>query len=359
MNWKIRGLAFGLVMGTAVCAAASEEGPARPSFRADGTVEVPAFELPPSDLMSEEARAFMRMRSQMDDARQVMEPDVAKSRAMLEKSMAPQVEAMLQAYPVKVKDRKIAGVETKVFTPKGAKADPKRVLMNVHGGAFQTCWPSCAMLESIPVSSLGGYKVVSVNYRMAPEHKHPAGAEDGAAVYRALLEDYDPESIGIYGCSAGGALTAQLAAWLPKHDLPQAGAIGIFGAGAVRFNAGDSAWVTAYIDGSFPPPPGPGQPRIDMTRGYFDGADRQGEIVSPALHPQVLEKFPPTLVITGTRAMDLSPAVYTNSQLLKAGRPSTLLVGEGMGHCYVYFAGLPEAREAHQITVDFFRKNLK
>jgi acetyl esterase/lipase len=57
--------------------------------------------------------------------------------------------------------------------------------------------------------------------------------------------------------------------------------------------------------------------------------------------------------------MDMSPAIYTNSQLLKAGVPSTLIVGEGMGHCYVYFAGLPEARDAYGVIVDFFRKNLK
>ena len=51
--------------------------------------------------------------------------------------------------------------------------------------------------------------------------------------------------------SSGGALTAETAAWLPAHGLPQvgavgifgAGAVGIFGAGAVRFGAGDSAWA--------------------------------------------------------------------------------------------------------------------
>ena len=82
-------------------------------------------------------------------------------------------------------------------------------------------------------------------------------------------------------------------------------------------------------------------------------------IISPTLHPDVIGKFPPTLLITGTRAMDMSPAIVTNSALLKARVPSTLIVGEGMGHCYIYNAGLPEARDAHQATVDFFRANLK
>ena len=80
------------------------------------------------------------------------------------------------------------------------------------------------MLESAPIASVGGYKVVSVNYRMAPEATHPPRVEDVATVYRELLKTYEPKHVGIYGCSAGGALTAQTAAWLPAHDLPQAGA---------------------------------------------------------------------------------------------------------------------------------------
>lgn len=75
--------------------------------------------------------------------------------------------------------------------------------------------------------------------------------------------------------------------------------------------------------------------------------------------PEVLAGFPPTLIITGTRATDMSPAVYTNSQLLKAGVRSTLIVGEAMGHCYIYQALLPEARDAYQAIVSFFREHLR
>ena len=82
-------------------------------------------------------------------------------------------------------------------------------------------------------------------------------------------------------------------------------------------------------------------------------------IISPALHPDVLKKFPPTLIITGTRAMDMSPAIYTNSQLFKAGRRSTLIVGEAMGHCYFYSPQLPESRDAYAAITDFFRENLR
>ncbi|MGO9934365.1 MAG: alpha/beta hydrolase [Steroidobacteraceae bacterium] len=285
--------------------------------------------------------------------------DIAQVRKGLEAMLASQVAGMRTLYPVDVVEQTMSSIPIRIVTPQDKPFDHKRVLINLHGGGFSMCADACALLESMPIASLGGFKVVTVNYRMAPEATHPAGVEDVATVYRELLKSYKPENIGIYGCSAGGALTAETAAWLPSHGLPQAGAVGIFGAGAVRFGAGDSAWIAAYIDGSFPPPAKPGDAQPDISRGYFGTADLADPIISPALHPEVMAKFPPTLIITGTRAMDLSPAVYTNSQLLKAGVRSTLVVGEAMGHCYIYQSNLPEARDAYQVIVSFFRKNLK
>lgn len=332
--------------------------PAKPRFGDDGTVYVPAFELPPSELSSPEAQAAQAMRARMPVGTPPADLDIAVVRSGLEAMLAPQVARMREVYPVDVAEQAIGGVTTHVITPQGKSHDEQRVLINLHGGAFSMCADACAMLESIPVAALGGYKVITVDYRMAPEAIHPAAVEDLEIVYRELLKRYEARRIGIFGCSAGGSLTAQAAAWLPAHGLPQPGAIGIFGAGAVRFSTGDSAHVTAYIDGSFPAPPKPGERGPDITHGYFAESDMADPVISPALHPDVLAQFPPTLIITGTRAMDMSPAVYTNSQLLKAGVRSTLIVGEAMGHCYIYQPQLPEARDAHQAIVNFFRENL-
>ena len=352
-------LAVALVLAAGTSALAAQDKPARPTFGADGTVHVPAFDLPASELSSPEARAAQAARAKMAGGAPPNDIPVDVMRRGLEAMLAPQVAEMRKLYDVDIVDQPIDGVPTRIVKPHGRDFDHTRLLVNLHGGGFSMCADACALLESIPMAALGNFEVVTINYRMGPEAKHPAALEDIEKVYRRLLPHHKASSIGIYGCSAGGALSAQIAAWLPKHGLPQPGALGIFGAGGVRFMKGDSAYVTAYTDGSFPPPLKPGESRADMSRGYFGAADENDPVLSPALHPDIIAKFPPTLLITGTRAMDMSPAIVTNSALIKAHVPSTLIVGEGMGHCYIYQPGLPEARDAHQAIVDFFRANLK
>jgi acetyl esterase/lipase len=56
--------------------------------------------------------------------------------------------------------------------------------------------------------------------------------------------------------------------------------------------------------------------------------------------------------------MDLSPAVYTHEQLLKAGVDSQLIVGEGLGHCYIMNPDLPESRDAYMLIARFFNAKL-
>ena len=55
----------------------------------------------------------------------------------------------------------------------------------------------------------------------------------------------------------------------------------------------------------------------------------------------------------------MSPAIYTHNQLLKADVASELIVGEGLGHCYIYSANVPEAQDAYAAIAKFFQKHLK
>lgn len=331
----------------------------KPSFHPDGSVAVPAFRLPVSGLLSEEAAELQRLRASlpMFDMSQE-EPDIAVRREQINAYAAQALPRFTSQFDVEIVRSTIGGVEVLDVTPTGGSKDPERVLINLHGGAFTVGWDGIAHMESIPIAGMTGWRVISVNYRMAPEFRHPAAVEDVAAVYAALLGEYEPGKIGILGGSAGGALTSQAAAWLPAHGLPQAGAVGIFGAGGAPFDSGESAYISGYIDGSFPAPDQPSGTELEMTRGYFADCAPKDATAWPAYDLEVLKTFPPTLIITGTRAFDLSPAIFTNSQLLKAGVRSTLIVGEGMGHCYHYQLNIPEGRDACAQIVAFFREHL-
>ena len=339
----------------------NDEKPTRPTFNPDGSVNVPAFVMPPSEYLSEEAVSFMKLRSKMPAGETGARSGgtIEELRANTARALSSRVSATKQRYPVNIEDQKIAGVPIKVITPKHGKVEDGRLLINVHGGAFQTCWDSCALLESIPIAVVGNWKVISVDYRQGPEHVFPAASEDVEKVYRSVLKDYRPENVGLYGCSAGGILTAQSVAWFQNKKLPLPGAIGIFGASAGRVGRGDSVYTSAYIGGERPPPRKSGEENPPSPfRNYFEGADMRDPLVSPLVSPEVLSRFPSTLIVTGTRAGDLSGSVYSHYQMKKFGVDAQLLVAEALGHCFWYDSNLPESRDAHDLIVGFFDEHL-
>lgn len=263
----------------------------------------------------------------------------------------PRIEEALAAYPVDIVESPIGGVFTETITPAGGvpPENAGRVLIELHGGGFSLGARTIGRLESIPVASVARMKVVAVDYRQGPEFRFPAASEDVATVYRALLETHAPEQIGIFGCSAGGMLTAQAVAWFQRQGLPRPGAIGIFCAGAGGVGEGDARLITAALN---VPPPGGG------SMAYFEGADMRDPLVSPAFTPAVLAGFPPTLVLTGTRDMALSSALFTHAQLVEAGVETDLHVFEGLGHYFFADTTLPESRRAFSIMARFFNTHL-
>ena len=327
----------------------------------DGTVHVPAMDVPQSDFLSPEAKAYVTQHlKDMQDPEQVAQVDGVP------RFMKPYIERQRALYPVDRQDTKIAGVHTYIYTPKGGVANSRRVLINLHGGGFSGCWPACAELESIPIASLAKIRVVSLDYRQGPQYKFPAASEDVAAVYTELLKTHAAQDIGIYGCSAGGMLTAMSVTWFQTHNLPRPGAIGILCSGAGSPTGagfgGDAAYMTAAIGegrGAPPPPRAGGRPSSGGGGlGYLAGADPKDPLVAPINSPAALAKFPPTLIITATRGFELSGAVYTHNQLAKQGVDAQLHVWDGLFHGFFYNPDVPESRDCYDVIVTFFDRRL-
>ena len=101
-------------------------------------------------------------------------------------------------------DEEIAGVPCRVFR---ATAPARGTYLHIHGGGLTLGSPRMNDLRNADICERQGVDVVSVDYRLAPEHPHPAAADDCLAVAAAVL-DREPGPVAIGGESAGGYLAA-------------------------------------------------------------------------------------------------------------------------------------------------------
>ncbi len=171
-----------------------------------GAVHIPAITVPFSSYASPEARkAFLAYQQFITTVTELVKLPMPEQRRREAERLAPALERAKALYAVETTPAMIGGVMTEVVTPKEGVSgkNQTRVLIGLHGGGFESGTRVLAELESFPIASVAKIKVVSVDYRQGPESKFPAASEDVAAVYKKLLETYEPHSIGIYGCSAG------------------------------------------------------------------------------------------------------------------------------------------------------------
>ena len=98
---------------------------------------------------------------------------------------------------------------------------------------------------------------------------------------------------------------------------------------------------------------------IDQFSAYLKGVDPADPRAYPGSSDAVLARFPPTLFVTGTRAIDLSPAVTSHARLLKLGVDSQLYVMEGGWHgASVGTQGSPEERDVNAFIGRWFDQHL-
>lgn len=327
-----------------------DESDEKPLLNADGSLNVKAFKLPFSVYASPEAKEEQAQRlKRLRDLNGM--PPIPVSPTEPDSLHKPWYEAQKRRYSIVMKEDSIGGVGVQVFEPAdGVKPEnAHRVLINLHGGAFMYGWPFGSQIESIPIASVGGIRVISINYRMAPKSVFPAASEDVATVYSTLLKTYKPSQIGIYGCSAGGILTGQAVAWFDRKGLPMPAGLGVASGFLTLSLSGDSAYITPHFGGYFPTPD-PAGPVLP----YFNGTDFKDPLASPTESPALLAKFPPTLLATGTRAADMSVLVKSHMDLVKAGADARLFLWDGLEHCFMYNPDMPESQQYYKILTDFF-----
>lgn len=270
----------------------------------------------------------------------------AAVRAAAANHLKPLNKGRAKRFGVDVAKDKIAGVPVKHVRREDTDPADQRLLINFHGGGFMV--DAGSLTETIPIAGLTGIPVVTVLYRMAPEHAFPAAVDDALAVYTDALAHRPASAIGIYGTSAGACLTLQLLARIKAEGLPMPAAAGFF-SGAGDFTVvGDCEAYLPAIMGS--------RTAAETMDEYCAGADRTDPLFSPMYGD--LTGLPPMLLMTSTRDQLLSHTVLADLALRKAGVEVDLRVYEGMAHAFWAWIECPETEVALAAQADFFSRHL-
>jgi acetyl esterase/lipase len=255
---------------------------------------------------------------------------------------------------VRVEQIDAGGVPAEWQTVPDATKD--RVLLYIHGGGFVMGSPNSHRLFTITLGELTRMRVLSLNYRLAPEYPYPAPLEDCVAAYRWLLSTgIKPKDTVIAGDSAGGTLTLTTLVKCRDEGVPlSAGAVCLSPTTDFTLCRSDpsakSYWENAATD--------PVLADIGLfwwILAYLGGAYSTDPLLSPIYAN--LKGLPPLLVQASTCEMLYSGCKDLVDLAKKAGVNATLQTWKDMVHVFQAFGlhDLPEAKEAINKIAEFIQ----
>ena len=264
---------------------------------------------------------------------------------------------MAEHFNVSIDEGYIDNVHTYTLTPPEiAPENQDKVILFLHGGGYVLNPGISGISEGVMLAGIGKYKVISVDYRMAPQHPYPAAIDDAFKVYKKLLKDYASKDIGVYGTSTGGGMTLILTMMARDNGLPVPGAIVPSTPWSDLTKTGDSYFANEKVDNVLVSYDGW---LSDAVRVYAQGNDLKDPYLSPVYGD--VNSFPPTLLISGTRDLFLSNTVRMQQKLIEKNIPNNLIIYEGQSHCQ-YYLGLPpdapELQNHYRNVSQFFNENL-
>src|SRR5215470_7088339 len=204
------------------------------------------------------------------------------------------------------------------------------------------------------MAGYGGFKVVSIDYRMPPDHPYPAAMDDAIAVWKEAVKMADPRNMAIFGTSTGGGMTLAMILRAKKEGLPLPAAIAPGTPWSDLTETGDSYKTNEWLDNVLVSYSGW---LGHAAKLYANGHDLKDPQLSPIYGD--FSGFPPAILTSGTRDLFLSNTVRVHRKLRQAGVVSDLHVFEGQSHAQ--YAGdpfAPETKEHFGELAAFFDKYL-
>ena len=261
--------------------------------------------------------------------------DVSEQRRLLREL------ASVQPLPadVTVTAAALGGVPTAEITVDGL--EPRHVVLYFHGGVYVLGDAFQAAGLAAQVGRRTRAKVISVDYRLAPEHPYPAAVDDALAAYQALLlGGTDPSDIAFAGESAGGGLAIATLVNARDHGLPLPAAAFVMSPYADLTLAGTTMDTKRAVD--------PLLSRENLqsrVTDYTAGQDPALGLISPVFAG--LSGLPPLIIQAGTHEVLLDDAVRLARQAATADVAVTLDITPGVPHVFqAYYPILDEAAAA-------------
>ena len=245
----------------------------------------------------------------------------------------------------------LGGVPVAEITVDGI--EPRHVVLYFHGGVYVIGDAFLAADLASQVARRTRAKVISVDYRLAPEHPYPAAVNDALAAYEALLHDgVAPADIAFAGESAGGGLAIATLVNARDHGLPLPAAAFVMSPYVDLTLAGTTLDTRREVD-----PLLSREALQARVPDYTSGHDAALGLISPVFAD--LSGLPPLSIQAGTHEVLLDDAVRLARQAAMADVEVTLDITPGVPHVFqAYYPILDEAVAALDRAGQFLSAHL-
>jgi monoterpene epsilon-lactone hydrolase len=245
----------------------------------------------------------------------------------------------------------LGGVPTAEITVDGV--EPRHVVLYFHGGVYVIGDAFLAAELASQVGRRTQAKVISVDYRLAPEHPYPAAVDDARAAYEALIHSgIAPADVVFAGESAGGGLAVATLVNARDHGLPLPAATLVMSPYADLTLAGATIETRRDVDPLLSRELL--EPRV---ADYTSGQDAALGLISPIFAD--LSGLPPLLIQAGTHEVLLDDALRLARQAATDDVEVALDITPGVPHVFqAYHAFLDEATAALDRAGQFLSAHL-
>ena len=218
--------------------------------------------------------------------------------------------------------------------------DPAKVIFYLHGGAYAIGTAASSVGLASDLGRRTEARVVTVDYRLAPEHPYPAALDDAVAAYRGLLDSgVAASAIAIAGESAGAGLAAATLVALKHAGLPQPTSALLMSPWADLTVSGESVTAKAAVDPALTP-----EGLRQRADDYVAGGDRKAGLVSPIFAD--LTGLPPLLIQAGSHEILLDDATRLATHAATADVAVRLEVTPDVPHVFQAFAAMLDEGDA-------------